>query len=236
MLRAQLENGAVSKETRNLGFAVGVLVAFGALMVWVMAGPPPADGDARAASTNEAPAAPDTAPERSEPAAAAKPTSAEPAVAAPQPSTDLFAGPMPDFMTDAHAHVLDKKWLEADVQKQLYQFGQDHKDDARPQLLLAWDSMNREWDGIAVRMYRIAYRADQRAKDDPRMLRDLLDVASRFDKAEHREATEVITEAYGTQALSELDAALTELRAGGDLMRAARLERVRAAISGHPAR
>ena len=36
--------------------------------------------------------------------------------------------------------------------------------DARPQLLLAWDSMNREWDGIAVRMYRIAYRADPRAK------------------------------------------------------------------------
>jgi hypothetical protein len=236
MLRAEREDGAVSNETRNLGFAVGVLVAFGALMVWVMTGPPPADSDAHAARPNEEPAAPDTASERPEPAAAAKATSPEPAVAAPPPSSDLFAAPMPDFMTDAHARVLDKKWLDAEAQKQLYQFGQEHKDDARPQLLLAWDSMNREWDGIAVRMYRIAYRADQRAKDEPGMLRDLLDVASRFDKTENREATELVTEAYGEQALPQLDASLADLRAGGDLMRAGRLERLRAAITGRSAR
>jgi len=57
--------------------------------------------------------------------------------------------------------------------------------------------MNREWDGIGVRMYRMAYHADKRAKDDPSMLRDLLSVASRFDQTEYAEATEIIREAYG---------------------------------------
>lgn len=136
-------------------------------------------------------------------------------------------------MANAHARVLDKKQLDVEVQKELYHFGQAHKDDARPQLLLAWDSMNREWDGIAVRMYRMAYRADKRAKDEPSMLRDLLAVASRFDKTEYDEATEIIREAFGAQALPQLDAALDEMRAAGELERAARLQRLRTTITSH---
>ena len=157
------------------------------------------------------------------------------AVAAPNapalaPDSDLFAGTMPDFMVDLHAAVLDKKWLGAPQQRQLYEFGQEHKDDARPQLILAWDSMNREWDGIAVRMYRIAYRADHRAKDDPSMLRDLLTVASRFDRTEFREATEIIKEAYGKDALPRIEEEMGKYAAAGAPDRAARLSRLRDAI------
>jgi hypothetical protein len=224
-----------SNQTRNLGFAVGGLGAFGALMVWVLTGSSRA-GSGEARETAASPAAEVAQPQS--PSSAAPVPAAQQAAApvepapAPQPAFDLFAGAMPDFMADAHARVLDKKWLDAGVQKQLYEHGQAHKDDARPQLLLAWDAMNREWDGIAVRMYRIAYRADRRAKDDPSMLRDLLDVASRFERTEHREATEVVKEAYGAEALPQLEAALAELRAQGDLVRAARLQRVRSAITG----
>jgi hypothetical protein len=133
---------------------------------------------------------------------------------------------MPDFMADIHKRVLDRQLLDVSDQKELYEYGRAHKDDARPQLLLAWDSMNREWDGIAVRMYRMAYNADQRAKDDPTMLRDLLEVASRYDTVEFDEARGVIARAYGAQAQSQLTAKVSALRAQGKLDRAARLERL----------
>jgi hypothetical protein len=118
------------------------------------------------------------------------------------------------------------------VQKQLYNFGQEHKDDARPQLLLGWDSMNREWYGIAVRMYRIAYRADKRAKYDPTMLRDLLFIASRYDKVEFRETVEIIREAYGEEALPRIDEEIGALRLRGELRGSERLERLRKEITG----
>jgi hypothetical protein len=233
MLRAQFGMG--SNQTRTLGLAVGALVAFGALMVWVLTSSSRAgSSEAPAVAASPAPEVATESPTRPVPVAATGQTAlaAQPTPAAqPRPAADLFAGAMPDFMADAHARVLDKQWLDSAVQKQLYDHGQAHKDDARPQLLLAWDAMNREWDGIAVRMYRIAYRADGRAKDDPSMLRDLLDVASRFDRTENREATELVKEAYGREALPQLDAALAELREQGDLVRAARLQRVRSAIT-----
>ena len=93
--------------------------------------------------------------------------------------------------------------------------------------MLAWDSMNREWDGIAVRMYRIAYRADPRAKDDPTMLRDLLTVASRFDRTEFKEASEIVKEAYGAQAIPRIDEEIGKYNAAGMPDRAARLSRLK---------
>jgi hypothetical protein len=141
---------------------------------------------------------------------------------------------MPDFMVDIHTRVLDKKPLNVVLQKKLYDFGQEHKDDARPQLLLAWDSMNRDWDGIGVRMYRIAYRADARAKHEPRMLSDLISVASRFDRVEFRESSALIVEAYGASAQPRIKEELETLRESGQHARAARLERVLEAIDKAP--
>lgn len=223
-------------DTKKLGFAVAALCAFGALMVWVLSGTPPGQ-PASVAGASAAEPAPVPAPVPAHPAAAAAQPQAEqepqaPAPAPPASGSDLFAGSMPDFMVDAHSRVLNKDWLDVEDQKQLYRFGQEHKDDARPQLILAWDSMNREWYGIAVRMYRIAYTADQRAKDDPSMLRDLLEIASRFDRTEYTEATEVIREAYGVAALPQLDQALADLQSSGDLAAASRLSRLRAKLAG----
>jgi hypothetical protein len=221
-----------SKETRSLGFAVAALVGFGAMMVWVLTGSSTVrreEAGTQVADDQPAQSAPSSS---SVPAPAAKAAPAEP-TPAPPPPVDLFAGPMPDFMAASHARVLDKKQLDVEAQKELYHFGQEHKDDARPQLLLAWDSMNREWDGIGVRMYRMAYHADKRAKDDPSMLHDLLSVASRFDQTEYKEATDIIREAYGAQALPQLDVQLADLRSHGDLVGAARLQRLRTLLSSH---
>jgi hypothetical protein len=216
-----------TSESKTLMIAVVALVAFAGMMVWMLAGP--SEGGAPA----EELAADPPVPGQTQPALAApapKPA-AQPARPAPtEPvvtDSDLFAGAMPDFMVDLHARVLDKKWLGAPEQRQLYEFGQQNKKDARPQLLLAWDSMNREWDGIAVRMYRIAFRADPRAKDDPSMLRDLLTVASRFDRTEFREASEIIKEAYGAEALPRIDEEIAKYSAAGMPDRAARLSRLK---------
>ena len=225
-----------SNESRNLGLAVIALVAFAAILVWIMVAPSAQEPAPAAAGSSEAEpsAAAAPPPEPAKAMAATAPKEPEPAPAV-EPSgldADLFAGPMPDFMADAHARTLDKKWLHVSVQKKLYDFGQEHKDDARPQLLLAWDSMNREWYGIAVRMYRIAYRADKRAKHDPTMLRDLLDIATRYDKTEFRETVEIMQEAYGEEALPRIDEEIAARRARGEYKATERLERLRKEIAG----
>lgn len=222
-----------TSESKTLVVAVVALVAFAGIMVWMLTGP--GDGDAPAEELAADPALTAPPPSVSPSAKAAVPTQAPaaPAAAPAQPiapDSDLFAGPMPDFMVDLHARVLDKKWLGAPQQRELYEFGKQNKNDARPQLLLAWDSMNREWDGIAVRMYRVAYHADKRAKDDPSMMRDLLTVASRFDRTEFREATEVIKEAYGKDALPRIEEEIGKYNAAGMPDRAARLSRLRDAV------
>lgn len=223
-----------AKDSRSLGLAVVALVAFAAMLVWLLISPTSdaakSDEAEPAASAPVPSAAIAPAAAAGTPAPAAKAATAAPA-AEPALDVDLFAGPMPDFMTEAHTRTLDKKWLNVEMQKKLYQFGQEHKDDARPQLLLGWDSMNREWYGIAVRMYRIAYRADKRAKHDPSMLRDLLFVAGRYDKTEFREATAIIQEAYGEEALPRLDEEISAMRMQGNLKGSERLERVRKAIT-----
>lgn len=226
-----------SNESKTLWVAVAALLAFAGMMVWVLSGPGEGEDEPLPAAAAEpaVPNAPAPAPKPAEaPSAApeAKQPSEAPAAPAVDPLVDVFAGPMPDFMVDIHTRVLDKKPLDVVAQKKLYQFGQENKEDARPQLLLAWDSMNREWDGIGVRMYRIAYRADPRAKHDPRMLTDLLSVASRFEKTEHREATAILVEAYGESALPRVDEEIEKLRAAGEHARAARLERVLSALKG----
>lgn len=230
-----------TKEVKTWGIALSALVVSGALLVWALSAP--SEGAAPGAdSTDEAP--PPTAPEpsgptRPIPSATATPVPSRPKPAAanvPSPSQgspadadDLFAGPMPDFMVDLHARVLDKKRLGAPMQKQLYDYGQAHKDDARPQLILAWDAVNREWDGIAVQMYRIAYQADPRAAQDSRMLPDLLRIASQSqpERVEYRDTLELLRKAYGADARPAIQTELEELNASGELVRAERLSRLR---------
>jgi hypothetical protein len=215
--------------------AVAALVACAAILVWIMVAPSGEDAAPAAAATeaDEEPPQAAEAPVRAavggSPAAAPVPKPA--ATADPGLDSDLFAGPMPDFMADMHGRTLAKQWLDVNMQKQLYNFGQEHKDDARPQLLLAWDSMNREWYGIAVRMYRISYRADKRTKHDPSMLRDLLFIAARYDKTEFRESVELIQEAYGEEALPRIDEEIATLRTQGQRAGTERLERLRQEIT-----
>ena len=59
-----------------------------------------------------------------------------------------------------------------------------------------------------------------------------LDIASRYDRVEFRETVALVKEAYGVAALPKIDLRLAELRQQGHLQHAARLQRLRDAITG----
>ena len=242
-----MSTNQTAQASRNTWLWLGLLLAVAvALAIWLMPRSTTGTSDMVSGAQTEAeepaiaaaPAAPQ-AQEPPAPQAEAKPTSpAAPSAPAPAPTAkefDLFAEPMPDFMVDLHAKVLDKKWLSASQQKQLYEYGKEHKDDARPQLILAWDARNRDWDGIASDMYGIAYRADKRVKDDPNMLKDLLYVAGahQHETVEFKDTAELIDKAYGAEALPKIEDELAVAQKRGEQAKAERLNRLRELIRSH---
>jgi hypothetical protein len=210
-----------------------ILVAAACLGAWLIGGPSTPEADEPSTGTVVEMPPPQPTVVQTElvqkPAEPAKPAARapQPTAASPEPQSDIFSGPMPDFMVSIRDRVLEKRFLDVSDQKQLYEYGKEHKEDARPQLLLAWDARNREWDGITAQMYRIAYRADKRVKEDPNMLPDLLAIASQHDRMEFDEASGVIQDAYGAQALPRIEADIAEARQRGQDMRVTRLNRLR---------
>jgi hypothetical protein len=222
-----------TKQSKTWVIATAALVACVGVLAWILARPSddvlPDDSTASepaapAAPAAEAKPAPSAAVVAAKPATAAKPAPPPPAAA----EVDLFADTMPDFMVDIHARVLDKKPLGVEEQKALYNWGKQNKDDARPQLLLAWDCINRDWDGMAVTVYGMAFRADPRAKDS-KNLRDLLNLMSKHEpgRVEFDDAAKIVTDGFGQSALPEIEAQLAKLNAAGELQRAARLSKLR---------
>ncbi|MDD9941461.1 MAG: hypothetical protein OXU20_10515 [Myxococcales bacterium] len=227
--------------TQRSGFAAAAIlgVAVVGLLIWLVSASGPSDApqamgpEEGASEALVAPPVRPTPPVATGNKAAAKDAPAEaPAQPPSRGENDLFAGEMPDFMAELHIRVIDGKRLSASHQKSLYEWGQEHKDDARPQLLLAWDSMNRDWDGIAVRLYRMAFRADPRAKEDPTMLRDLLKVLASHDHVEYREASEIIEEAFGADALPNVEERIEAMRTAGKPDSVRRLEKLKERLSG----
>ena len=231
-----------SAEPHGTYLVLGLLIAAGAVMfLWLAPRNQDTDPEAEASEAadrefapNEpapkpaAPAAPvANAPEPAQPAAVVLPAQPTVQAAPAHEPTDLFAEPLPEDLEKIHKRVSNNQWLNARDQKTLYDYGKEHKSDARPQLMLAWDARNREWDGIAARMYRIAFTADPRAKDDPSMLPDLISIASRFENVEYTESASLIADAYGAEALPEIEDEITLAERRGEQRRVARLNHLR---------
>jgi hypothetical protein len=229
-----------SAEPHGTYLVLGLLIAAGAVMfLWLAPRNQEADAEADADATdapgrefaaNAAVAEPKAAPPApAQPAQAVLPAQpseqAQPAKA--RETVDLFAEALPEELDRIHKRVNNNQWLPAHDQKALYDYGKEHKNDARPQLMLAWDARNREWDGIAARMYRIAFAADARAKDDPSMLPDLISIASRFDNVEFTDSASLIADAYGADALPEIEDEISLADRRGEQRRVARLNHLR---------
>lgn len=219
-----------------------ILVAAIGIAAWLLGRPSTEEQIA----ANEVPSEPATAPTAPTPAAETPSIQAKPAAndntaakeapqplaAAPQDDSDLFAGAMPEFMVDIHARVLDKKPLGVEDQKKLYNYGKEHRDDARPQLLLAWDAAHRDWDGMAITVYGTAFRNDPRARADKQNLRDLVDLASKHQpgRVEFDDAQQIIRESFGPDAIPVVEEQLEKAEQAGQLERAARLSQMRDAL------
>lgn len=234
-----------SAEPHGTYLVLGLLIAAGAVMfLWLAPRNQDPEAEAEASENAATEFAPNAVAEPkpaevkaavAEPAKPApEPVPAQPAPAAEAPKAepvDLFAQPMPEDLERIHKRVANNQWLNSNDQKTLYNYGKEHKDDARPQLMLAWDARNRDWDGIAARMYRIAFTADPRAKDDPSMLPDLISIASRFDNVEYEDSASLIRDAFGAEALPEIDDEITLAERRGEQRRLARLKHLRGQLS-----
>lgn len=233
-----------TKQSKIWVIGGGALVAAIGIAAWLLGRPT----ESEEIAANEIPAEPATLPAATKPtdrgpSLQAKPAPAEKPAAkteTPQPlaagdDVDLFADAMPDFMVDIHARVLDKKWLGVEDQKKLYNYGKEHRDDARPQLLLAWDARNREWDGMAITVYGTAFRADPRARQDKSNLRDLIDLASKHEveRVEFTDAEQIVKDSFGPDAIPIVEEQLAKAEELGQMARAARLSHMRDTLRGN---
>lgn len=129
-------------------------------------------------------------------------TSAEPGGVPTGRSYDPWGCDMPQLIAEALELQERGELLDIRVQRTLWSYAQDNPTDARPWLLLARDSMLREWDGFAVRQYAAAISADARAIEVPFVLEDLLAVArSHASGLEHDEVTALLLDNWGPEVL-----------------------------------
>jgi hypothetical protein len=144
---------------------------------------------------------------------------------------DLFEGPMPDLLAQAHRLQQNGVLLEIPLQREIYDYGRTHTDDARPWLLLARDSVRREWAGFAVSQYGLAIEADVRAKRQPEVLPFLIEMVAEYVGYENEQATELIRSAWGTAALSKVEDAREEALRAGRTIEAERLATLQKALA-----
>jgi hypothetical protein len=154
---------------------------------------------------------------------AVAPDAAPPPV--PQAETvDLFSGPAPEIIWRGHDIVDKGGRLHSKRVKQVYEFGKEHPDDARPQIILALDSMNRGWYDFAIGHYRKAVEANPDAAKDPRVIRDLLTMSTKKYQAEKAQAA--VVDIFGPEALPAVQAKLDDALAAGDDKQAPYLEQL----------
>jgi hypothetical protein len=140
---------------------------------------------------------------------------------APLAVVDFFTAEVPEELRKMHEVTSSGGLLALPRMKELYQLGKDHPGDPRPHLLMGQDAVNRGWDAFAIGHYQHAVREDPRARQDPRMLKDLVDIAG--GKSEPAKAAKAITDIYGAAAVPAIEDAIA---AAGDKSEADRVDRL----------
>jgi hypothetical protein len=147
---------------------------------------------------------------------------------------DPFVGELPTLIADARTKQLAGELLDIDVQRPLFEYGKSHPSDPCPWLLLARDSMAREWGGFAGSQYESAIQADVRVIDLPYVLSDLLIVASEYTGVEQQAALDLIVDVWGRAAGQEIDLALVAAEVRGDDAALKNLRDLQAAVIADP--
>jgi serine/threonine-protein kinase len=198
-----------------------------------------AAGDGTEAAATSA-SSPETAAEASAPSAESAdpaepselPAGADtpPPSAAPSDDADLWDGSLPTTLARARAmRKRNPKANEATV-RALRRYAREHRDDARPFLLLGRIYTARNWRDDALERYLRAHRIDPAARHDPHMRDDLIWLATQ--KSTSSRAGRALAAIYGEDVLPALRAQL----ASGNLEteERARLERLAERLENEP--
>lgn len=144
--------------------------------------------------------------------------------AGPEPA-DVDAREMPeDPLRQALGKSLDSELTRRDL-RVLSGYAREHPSDPRPHLIIAHTYVDRGLLRGAQTRYEWAYRSSSEARNDPRMLPDLLQMVGYLRTS--RRASALIRIAYGAAAIDALDARLAEVEAvsfAGRRLRALRLK------------
>ena len=127
----------------------------------------------------------------------------------------------------ARAVVATGQPLPGDLERDVRRYVREHRDDARAHIVLAQHFVAKDFDLSAVQRYSLALRVDPGAARDPRIVSDLVRLASQPTVTE--EAADLLHRSFGSGALAEVD----RLLASGELDRASaeRLTAARAEIA-----
>ena len=120
--------------------------------------------------------------------------------------------------------------LSAAAERRLRRYVREHRSDPRSHLVLAEHFLARGFETAAVQRYSLAQRVDEDAKHDPRMLANLVHLASRPTTS--AQAAALLRDIYGEAGLAAVDARL----ASGELdeEHRARLRASRAVVAAPP--
>lgn len=185
----------------------------------------PIAAEQTASDAEGAPTGAEDAPRLEEPATEPPSTGDEP--------SDPWASrePVP-LLTAARRTLARGRPLGAAGERALRQYVREHRSDPRPHLLLGAHYLERGADRGALERYALAERVDAGARLDPRMLPDLVRLASRAPVSDA--AGDLLVRVYGRDALAEVERAL-----GVDSLdrpSRTRLEALRARLTALPPR
>lgn len=142
-------------------------------------------------------------------------------------ATAMFDGEAVELLNDARLRVSRGARMPASMKLALYRYGKEHPEDARPQLLLAFEETRLEWWRAAIGHYERALAADPRTRSNPKVLPDLLRMIS---TRERDRAAEAIRKHYGGEAKPAIEAAIRAAGAAGQNHRVEQLESLRKSL------
>lgn len=141
---------------------------------------------------------------------------------------DPWSAREPVPLLDAARRTLSRgRPLTSAGERRLREYVREHRSDPRPHLLLAQHYLERGVDRGSIERYGLAERVDASARLDPRMLPDLVRLASR--RTVSQAAGDLIVRLYGREGIAEVVRALASDELDQDSR--ARLEALRARLS-----
>ncbi len=136
------------------------------------------------------------------------------------------AGTLAPEVAAVRAMVVARQEVDGTSLRALRRYASDHSSDAYAQLLLGHVYTERNMRAMAIGAYQRAVEADASARDDPRMVVDLVRMVAESGASG---ATRLLTDVYGRDALGTVGSALGV--EGLDAQERRRLEELRAALA-----